>query len=70
SWNFRTEDFDIGFSILHNDKDCILNYQRVDSHLKNQEGALNCEKPGRYTLIFDNTYSVVRAKTLHYMVSV
>ncbi|CAG7829600.1 unnamed protein product, partial [Allacma fusca] len=25
NWNFRTEDFDIGFSILHNDKDCILN---------------------------------------------
>ncbi|CAG7828908.1 unnamed protein product [Allacma fusca] len=70
NWSFRTDDFDVGFALYYKDGEQILNQERVDSHLKLQEGSYTCTKAGRYTLAFDNTYSVVRGKTLHYMLSV
>ncbi|CAG7725495.1 unnamed protein product, partial [Allacma fusca] len=69
SWKFYTDDFDIGFSIYYEDRDLfVIPNSRVDSQLKDQVGKYTAILPGRYLLIFDNTYSLIRPKTLYYQV--
>jgi len=72
-WAFDTEGYDIGFSLnLNGEKgksDSIIAYQRVDSHLDKQGGNLRLEKPGKYVLTFDNSYSRSRSKILNYSVT-
>ncbi|CAG7815171.1 unnamed protein product [Allacma fusca] len=68
-WVFKTDGYDIGFSIYFGEEeDFPVQYQRVNSHEEQEEGFLNLEKPGTYTLEFDNSYSRTRAKTLHYSI--
>ncbi|CAG7815170.1 unnamed protein product [Allacma fusca] len=65
-WEFKTEGYDIGFSIYYGDEEYYpVKYQRVNSHLQNHHGFFNADRPGNYTVEFDNTYSRTRAKTLN-----
>jgi len=74
-YEFKTEDYDVGFGIK---------YQKVKGHppeqfseIKRYEsnsipvwGKIHVEKPGVYTLIWDNSYSWTRSKDLLYITSV
>jgi len=68
SWIFETDNFDIGFSISCEDQ-ILIPPQRLNSQLSIQEGSLVCTKAGKYTITFDNTFSMFRKKVLHYIVT-
>ncbi|CAG7734304.1 unnamed protein product [Allacma fusca] len=69
SWNFKTEDYDIGFEVLMNGEQ-MFPYAKVDAHLCIQDGLVSASKDGTYTLVFDNSYSRYRSKTIYYVVYV
>ncbi|KAG0712931.1 SEC14-like protein 2 [Chionoecetes opilio] len=73
-WEFRTEDFDIGFGVSRKvkkgEEEVLLPLQRVNSQLVTEEGYLVCTEPGTYVVTFDNEFSYVRSKKVLYMVSV
>lgn len=49
-WEFRTEDFDIGFGVSRKvkkgEEEVLLPLQRVNSQLVTEEGYLVCTEPG------------------------
>ncbi|KAF2903096.1 hypothetical protein ILUMI_03084 [Ignelater luminosus] len=69
-WEFRTEDHDIKFGITYCDSEGntspAIRFQRVSSNQVNEAGILSCQAPATYTVVFDNSYSLLRNKTLHY----
>ncbi|CAG7815173.1 unnamed protein product [Allacma fusca] len=72
-WAFKTDGYDIGFAISYGDddeEDYPVKYDRINSHQSREEGFLNLDRPGKYTVQFDNSYSRTRAKTLHYCIEV
>lgn len=73
-WEFRTEDFDIGFGVSRKQKkgeeEVLVPVQRVNSQLVTEEGYLVCTEPGTYVVTFDNEFSYVRSKKVLYSVSV
>ncbi|KAG5322252.1 S14L2 protein, partial [Pseudoatta argentina] len=73
SWEFRSEDHDIKFGILKKDmtngkKIEVIPIRRVASHQSDEIGLLTCETPTTYYVVFDNTYSILRNKKVHYSV--
>jgi len=69
SWEFQTENHDIGYSIFYEGKEEVVPFSRVDSQLKEVKGSIICRHPGRYVIAFDNTYSRLRAKSVLYKIS-
>ncbi|XP_047740579.1 SEC14-like protein 2 isoform X2 [Hyalella azteca] len=71
-WEFETEDYDISFGIYKQDfpDDHLVAPHRVNSHLVPEEGEVVCPSPGTYIVQFDNSFSYLRAKKLHYSVAV
>ncbi|KAK4311734.1 hypothetical protein Pmani_016790 [Petrolisthes manimaculis] len=73
-WEFRTEDFDIGFGVSRKvkkgEEEVLVPLQRVNSQLVTEEGCLVCNEPGTYVVTFDNEFSYVRSKKVLYTVSV
>ncbi|CAG7784805.1 unnamed protein product [Allacma fusca] len=67
-WNFKCEDYDIGFSFLHGN-DELFCCRRADAHLHVQKGTHVVAEAGTYTLRFDNSYSKFRAKKVQYTYS-
>jgi len=67
-WNFKTHTCDIMFHVDFEDVEDIIEPCRVDSHVCVQKGRITCEKAGRYTLVFDNSYSSFKRKSLRYIV--
>ena len=67
-WKFKTDGHDISFSLVHEDKKDIIPLKRVESHKSLQEGRHKCETAGKYILVFDNTYSYTRSKTLYHKI--
>lgn len=75
SWEFRSEGHDIKFGILKKDvsngtKTEIIPIRRVASHQSEEIGLLTCETPSTYSVVFDNTYSLLRNKKVHYSVRI
>ncbi|CAL8125547.1 unnamed protein product [Orchesella dallaii] len=74
SWSFKTENYDIGFSVVHKQlsSDCeekeIIEYKRYNVQKILQTGSMVCETKGQFILRFDNTYSKFRGKTVMYHV--
>ncbi|CAG7731872.1 unnamed protein product, partial [Allacma fusca] len=69
-WKFRTDDFDISFSIFFEDgNQTVVNTGRVDSHLKEQSGSYIAPVPGRYIMIFDNSDRTGNSKRLYHFIS-
>lgn len=69
-WEFKTEDYDIGFGVNHTENGvttAILPMKRVNSHHVAEDGSITCKKPGTYTLRFDNSYSWTKGKKLFYV---
>ncbi|KAK8380333.1 hypothetical protein O3P69_016738 [Scylla paramamosain] len=73
-WEFRTEDFDIGFGVSRKlkkgEEEVLVPLQRVNSQLVTEEGYLVCTEPGTYVVTFDNEFSYMRSKKVLYSVSV
>lgn len=68
-WEFFTEDGDIGINIFHRKDDTkvdIIPNERIDSHLFKHEGEIVCKELCTHTVVFDNTFSYLRSKTLWY----
>ncbi|KMQ96420.1 sec14-like protein 2-like protein [Lasius niger] len=75
SWEFRSEGHDIKFGILKKDTTNgthteVIPIRRVASHQSEEIGILTCEDPATYSIVFDNTYSFLRNKKVHYSVRV
>ncbi|XP_039308482.1 SEC14-like protein 2 isoform X2 [Solenopsis invicta] len=73
SWEFRSEGHDIKFGILKKDatngiKTEVIPIRRVASHQSDEIGILTCETQTTYSVVFDNTYSFLRNKKVHYSV--
>jgi len=79
SWNFFTEDKDVGFGVyrrtgdakqLVKDMEEVLPNERVNCHMVPESGTWICETPGTYIVQFDNSYSWLNAKKVSYLISV
>ncbi|KAI9561274.1 hypothetical protein GHT06_012230 [Daphnia sinensis] len=73
SWEFMTEGGDVGFRIYRKDSkhhEDLIPSSRVDSHLMMEEGHIKCHQPGNYVFEFDNSFSYLRGKKIHYHVVV
>ncbi|XP_035214971.1 SEC14-like protein 2 isoform X2 [Stegodyphus dumicola] len=71
-WEFETENRDIGFVLLRkesNSNDCtpkeLIPEQRIDTHMATEAGMYQCDRPGTYILVFDNTYSWFHSKEIY-----
>ncbi|KAG7158498.1 SEC14-like protein 2-like [Homarus americanus] len=73
-WEFRSEDFDIGFGVTRKvkkgEEEVLVPLQRVNSQLVTEEGCLVCTETGTYVVTFDNEFSYVRSKKILYTVYV
>ncbi|KAJ8984842.1 hypothetical protein NQ317_013043 [Molorchus minor] len=73
-WEFRTEGHDIRFGVTLKDENGVespaIRHRRVAAHQIVESGVLSCQAPATYTVTFDNTYSLLRSKKLHYCVYV
>ncbi|CAL1279012.1 unnamed protein product [Larinioides sclopetarius] len=72
-WEFEITKGDINFSLRFTEKisdncECIELFpeQRIDTSLEAEKGCFKCEKQGNYTIIFDNSYSWIHSKEVHY----
>lgn len=74
SWEFRTEDHDIRFGIMKKEtngtKKEVIPMKRVAAHQLEEIGILTCEVPATYSVVFDNSYSILRNKKIHYSIRV
>ncbi|EQC25715.1 hypothetical protein SDRG_16417 [Saprolegnia diclina VS20] len=74
-WKFEVEDFDIDFNAdFHVPTPMYTEVfhatTRYQTTVKPVEGMYRCPKPGVLTLSWDNTYSRLRGKTVHYVAHV
>jgi len=67
-WRFRTQEHDIGFYITYNHEEEVYPNVRYPADIEEEVGSFTCPKIGEYFVVFDNTYSQVRGKTLRYIV--
>ncbi|PRD29224.1 UNVERIFIED_CONTAM: SEC14-like protein 2 [Trichonephila clavipes] len=70
-WEFETENKDIGFGLYFQSEDSLQNKlkelipkQRVEAHMACETGMYQCEIPGTYILMFDNSYSWLQQKEI------
>ena len=72
AWEFKTQAHDIGFSVSHEnesgEKTEIVSYERCDCSKEQVNGSIERVKSGKYLLLFDNTFSYLRSKTVTYQV--
>ncbi|XP_074105969.1 SEC14-like protein 2 isoform X2 [Cotesia typhae] len=69
SWEFKTEDHDIKFGIVkRNDsgEKIVVPVHRVAAHQLEEVGVLTCEDFSTYSIVFDNSYSLMRNKKIFY----
>jgi len=68
-WKFKSDGHDISFGIFHGERE-VLPLKRVDAHKELQTGKLECERPGKYTVVFDNSYSYTKGKHVHHRIEI
>lgn len=76
-WEFETKSRDIGFGLFHKklidgeeNNIELIPIQRINTDEYADTGLYLCEEGGNYIMVFDNTYSWVRAKEIFYRVEV
>ncbi|CAH1802360.1 unnamed protein product, partial [Owenia fusiformis] len=74
-WCFQTEGNDIGFGVFYKtDPDqrkvsqmqTVLTSTRVNCHMVPEDGNVECTQTGIYVFRFDNSYSYLKSKKVHY----
>lgn len=72
-WEFRVEDHDIKFGVSCQDLDGTestpVPVRKIDCHQSYETGVITCPAPATYNVIFDNSYSYIRSKKLHYSIT-
>ncbi|XP_075220520.1 SEC14-like protein 2 isoform X3 [Lycorma delicatula] len=72
-WGFYSDGHDIKFGVVSKDENgketVIIPIHRVPSHQAEEVGVITCPQPATYTIIFDNSYSYLRSKKLHYSIT-
>ncbi|KAH0561878.1 SEC14-like protein 2 [Cotesia glomerata] len=71
SWEFKTEDHDIKFGIVKQNNNSgekieVVPVHRVAAHQLEEVGVLTCEDFSTYSIVFDNSYSLMRNKKIFY----
>ncbi|XP_046475305.1 SEC14-like protein 2 isoform X1 [Neodiprion pinetum] len=73
-WEFRSESHDIKFGIIEKNEEGaqseVIPLHRVPAHEMDEVGVITCKAPATYSVIFDNSYSILRNKKIHYLVQV
>jgi len=72
AWEFSTVSYNIQFGIVYENGENVeesVPLQKVESHESSQSGSLTCKK-GKYHIKWDNTHSMLRAKTLKFQIHV
>jgi len=69
-WEFTTKDYNIGFSVYHEEDGEVHPYFKCDSHLSPEQNRIVATKTGKYTFCWDNSFSKFRKKHLIYQVFV
>lgn len=76
-WEFETKCRDIGFGLFYQEKvgdeeniTELVPIQRIDTEEHAETGTFKCENPGTHVILFDNTYSWVRAKEIYFRAKV
>ncbi|XP_048763244.2 retinal-binding protein-like [Ostrea edulis] len=72
-WEFRTEDYDIGFGVFYQSSSGsvpVVQTSRANSHVVSEDGSYICDELGTYTLCFDNSFSWTRNKRIYYSAEV
>ncbi|GBN30079.1 hypothetical protein AVEN_265792-1 [Araneus ventricosus] len=71
-WEFETKSRDIDFSLLFSGESPVdselvelIPKQRIDTSDEPEKGCFKCEKVGRYTIVFDNSYSWFHSKEVY-----
>ncbi|CAD5120718.1 DgyrCDS9282 [Dimorphilus gyrociliatus] len=75
---FQTDNHDVGFGIFKakNPKDSVKDMQpliqpkRLNCHLVPESGSIRLQEKGLYLVIFDNSYSWARSKTVYYDIEI
>lgn len=74
-WQFVTEDYDIGFGLDFEtlgaegmDVRQILPVMRCAADTVIVTGSHTSEEKGNWLLVFDNSYSILRSKTVYYRI--
>ncbi|XP_011506556.1 PREDICTED: SEC14-like protein 4 isoform X2 [Ceratosolen solmsi marchali] len=74
SWEFHSDDHDIKFGVLKKTNDGfqtdIIPLHKVAAHQFNEVGIVTCEAPAVYSIVFDNSYSLLRNKKVHYCIRI
>ncbi|KAJ8312729.1 hypothetical protein KUTeg_010102 [Tegillarca granosa] len=68
-WEFKTDDYDIGFAVLKKQSKGnaqVVPMSRMNSHVVTQDGSYTCQEPGTYYVCFDNSFSWTRSKKIYY----
>ncbi|GIX71641.1 SEC14-like protein 2 [Caerostris extrusa] len=70
-WEFETKTKDIGFVIYFKGQPEslpveLIPKQRIDTCYEPEKGLFRCEKPGKYVVVFDNSYSWMYPKEIYY----
>lgn len=72
-WEFRVEGHDIKFGVTCQDLDGTestpVPVHKIDSDQSYETGVITCPTPATYQVIFDNSYSYIRSKKLHYSIT-
>jgi len=71
TWEFSSQPKDIVFSVtfqenVSSESEIVVSPCKCDSHKQTVHGELCANKPGVYTLVFDNTYSRLTSKQVTY----
>ncbi|EDV21365.1 uncharacterized protein TRIADDRAFT_60316 [Trichoplax adhaerens] len=77
-WEFKTENHNIGFGVvkvIENEDGTIENYEVIPIARRScqstlEEGNYYCEDAGTYILCFDNSFSWLTGKSLHYAIDI
>jgi len=69
-YSFQTDEREIGFTVYFGEKEeTLVPYEKFGS-LALQNNSITCEKPGKYTICFNNKENRFRSCSLSYIVSV
>jgi len=72
-YKFKTIEYDISFGVkarTGSEEEWLVENKLVNSHEDFVEGIIHAKQPGTYIFFWDNTYSMMRSKDLHFTVEI
>ncbi|KAG8175674.1 hypothetical protein JTE90_017395 [Oedothorax gibbosus] len=72
-WEFVVKNRDIGFALIFRSGDAVkelIPQRRIETSQATDSGLFKCEQAGTYIIRFDNTYSWLHSKEIHFTLSV